>query len=167
MHVCGINCLVENRNLYRSSRGSSTSSIFRVVLSSAKSTKLSIGCTITGTEPSPAAVGSHFDNNAGIPTVLATANLDARTITIRDVWYGNIIKKGRESSIYFGCNMALHSQLITPPGMATLASPVMMRNAFKGKWRMSVCPSFLKSQPAPDIVQNLILRSYLAKAKCP
>mmetsp|Transcript_24602 Transcript_24602/g.59312 ORF Transcript_24602/g.59312 Transcript_24602/m.59312 type:complete len:108 (-) Transcript_24602:253-576(-) len=49
---------------------------------------------ITGTEPSPAAVGSHFDMNTGNPTVLATANLDART-----------------------------TKFMTPPGIATLARP--------------------------------------------
>ena len=48
-----------------------------------------------GMEPSPAAVGNHFDTITGSPTgVLATANLDDRTI-----------------------------KLITPPGIATLARP--------------------------------------------
>ena len=68
--------------------------IFLVELSRAISTKLSIGCIINGTDPSPAAVGSHFDNTMGSPTLLATANLDARTMP-----------------------------LITPPGIATLARP--------------------------------------------
>jgi len=59
-----------------------TCNIFRVELSSAKSTQLSIGVMINGTEKSPAAVGNHLDTNIGNPTLLVTAILEARTITI-------------------------------------------------------------------------------------
>lgn len=73
----------------------SSANIFLVVLSSAKSTRLSIGVMMNGIEPRPAAVGAHFDTTAGKPTLLATAKRADLTII-----------------------------LMTPPGIATDARPM-------------------------------------------
>mmetsp|Transcript_17887 Transcript_17887/g.41765 ORF Transcript_17887/g.41765 Transcript_17887/m.41765 type:complete len:154 (+) Transcript_17887:2428-2889(+) len=53
-----------------------------VVLSNAKSTRLSIGFTMNGIDPSPAVVGSHFEMSIGRPAVLPTANFEALTIML-------------------------------------------------------------------------------------